>query len=193
MPKFLPLLYHMNTKIKNEILGILTAITASLIPALIFNKWIEAVVFVVCHTLVRPQFPRQYHHIIPAMCRLITALVFFFGISFVLPLSWSLASAIPINYFISWVGFEKASADYYQRKCEELQSQLHDTKGELIHRCRLAELSKRDTEIAVKYYYEKMTPKDIWLWLCDSKIYDDVEWTTVYQILWRIGNKIKNI
>ena len=181
----------MNTKIKNEILGILTAIAASIIPALIFNKWIEAAVFLVCHTLIRPQFPRQYHHVVPAMCRLITALVFFFGITFVLPLSWSLASAIPINYFISWIGFEKATLQYYQRKCEELQEvYVGNDKGELIQKCHIADLSRRDTEIAVKYYHEKWTPKEIWLWLCESKIYEDVEWNSVYQTLWRIGRKL---
>lgn len=181
----------MTTKIKNEILGILTAIAASIIPALIFNKWIEAAVFVVCHTLIRPQFPRQYHHVVPAMCRLITALVFFFGISFVLPLSWSLASAIPINYLISWVGFEKAQLDYYKRKCAEYQEKFKgNDKGDLIMRCRNAGLSYRDTEIAVKYYFDKWSPKEIWLWICESKTFEDIEWQTLYQTLWRISKKL---
>jgi len=181
----------MTTKTKNEILAILTVITATTIPALIFNKWIEAVVFVICHTLVRPQFPRQYHHIVPATCRLITALVFFFGISFILPLSWSLASAIPINYLISWVGFEKAQRQYYERKCAEFQEEYRgNDKGALIAQCRMAGLSYRDTEIAVKYYYDKWTPKEIWLWICDSKVYEDVEWDTIYHTLWRIGKKL---
>lgn len=183
----------MNTKTKNEILSVLTVIVASSIPALIFNKWIEAAVFIMCHTLVRPQFPRQYHHVIPAMCRLITALVLFFGVSFVLPFGLSLFSAVPINYIISWIGFEKAQLDYYTRKCAELQERFCNEKEELLRKCRLANLSKRDTEIAVMYYYDKMTPKEIWLWLCESKEYDEVEWDTVYQLLWRIGKKIKNI
>ena len=96
---------------KNTILLFLVVIIASLIPALIFGKWIEAIIFILCHTLIRPQFLKQYHHIIPAMCRTISAVVVFFGISFILPLEWSLFSAIPINYFISWVGCVKRERD----------------------------------------------------------------------------------
>ena len=183
----------MNTKRKNALLSVLTVIIATAIPALIFSKWIEAVVFILCHNSIRPQFPRQYHHVVPAMCRLITSLVIFFGISFVLPFELSLFSAIPINYLISWIGFEKAKLDYYTRKCKELQELYCNEKEELLRNCRLANLSKRDTEIAIMYYYDKMTPKEIWLWLCESKEYDDVEWDTVYQTLWRIGKKIKNV
>ena len=86
----------MKTKNKNTILAIIVSIVASVIPALIFGKWLEAIIFLVCHTLIRPQYPKQYHHIIPACCRIITASTFFFGVCFILPLELSLLSAIPI-------------------------------------------------------------------------------------------------
>ena len=183
----------MTTKTKNTILLIVVAIIATLIPALIFGKWLEAIIFILAHTLIRPQYPRQYHHIVPAVCRIISACVLFFGVSFILPLELSLLSAVPINYFISWVGKVKADADYYEMACNMLRERVADTREVLLINCRKASLSERDTKIALMYYYEKQTPKDIWLWLCQQKTYEQVEWNTVYQILWRIGKKLDKV
>lgn len=190
----------MKTKTKNLILILLVAIIASLIPALLFGKWLEAIIFLIAHTLIRPQFPRQYHNIIPAICRTISAYVLFFGISFTLPLELSLFSAIPINYLISWVGFTKAEADYYEVQCRiekdkvnTLLLKLEDPKDKLLRQCAKAKLSARDTEIAVKYYIERMTAKDIWLWLCTQKFYEPIEWDSVHQVLWRIGKKLNSV
>ena len=181
----------MKSKTKNLILAIVVSIVAIFIPSLLFNKWIEGIVFFFCHWFIREQFPKQYHHIIPAMCRLITSVVFFFGVSFVLPMGLSLFSAIPINYFIGWVGYTKKQADYYEVQCERLREEYCNEKAELIAKCRKACLGERDTEIAIMYYYEHKTPKEIWLWLCQHKVYEPIEWDSVYILLNRIGKKIK--
>lgn len=184
-------LKKMKTKTKNLILAIITSIVAIFIPSLIFNKWVEGVAFFFCHWLIREQFPKQYHHIIPAMCRLITSIVFFFGVSFVLPLGLSLFSAIPINYFIGWIGYTKKQADYYECQYERLKEKYCNEKEDLLVKCRNARLSERDTEIAIKYFYEKKTPKEIWFWLCQHKVYEPIEWDSVYTIINRIGKKIE--
>lgn len=181
----------MNNKVKNKILAIITSIVAIFLPTWIFNKWIEGVVFFFCHWFIREQFPKQYHHILPSMCRLITSVVFFFGVSFVLPFGLSLFSAIPINYFIGWVGYTKKQADYFEIQYERLKDQYCNEKEELLAKCRNGRLSQRDTEIAVMYFYEHKTPKEIWLWLCQHKVYEPIEWDSVYTILNRIGKKIK--
>lgn len=121
----------MKTKTKNLILVTIVSTLSCLVPALIFHKWLEALIFFVCHWLIREQFPKQYHHIVPAICRTITACVMFFGISFMLPLELSLFSAIPICYFISWVGFVKKSADEFEVKCDELETRIEQIIIEL--------------------------------------------------------------
>lgn len=190
----------MTTKTKNTILIFAVVVTVSCLTALVFAKWEEAVIFIACHTLIRPQFDRQYHHIKPELCRVISAMVIFFGISFILPLSYSLFSAIPINYFIGWVGQVKASSDYYEQKTEKLHEklmlatiELSDPRGKLLRLCAKAKLSARDTRIAEMYYIERKTPKDIWLWISQQKEYEYIEWDTVYQTIWRIGKKLKNV
>jgi hypothetical protein len=45
-------------------------------------------------------------------------------------------------------------------------------------------------KIAIKCFIEKLTPKEIWLWLCDSKEYETIEWDSVYKLIVRIGNKL---
>lgn len=151
----------MRRKIKNTILAIAVSVVAIFLPAWLLNKWVEGVVFFFCHWFIREQFPKQYHHIVPAMCRLITSATFFFGVSFILPFTLSLISAIPINYFIGWVGFTKKQADSYQVKYENLKAKLEKrkefnvdtgTREELIARCAELNFTAEDTALAVKLF-----------------------------------------
>ena len=178
-------------KFKNTILAIVVSIVAIFVPSLIFDKWIEGVVFFFAHWFIREQFPKQYHSPTHALCRLLTSVVFFCGVSFVLPLGLSLFSTIPINYFIGWIGYTKKQAVEYEMQLERLKEKYCNEKENLLVKCRQAKLSERDTEIALKYFYEKQTPKEIWLWLCNHKVYEPIEWDSVKQLVWRIGNKIK--
>lgn len=154
----------MKTKNKNLILAIIVSVVAIFVPSFLLNKWIEGAIFFFCHWIIREQFKKQYHHIIPAMCRLITATVLFFGITFVLPTSLSLLSAIPINYFIGWVGYTKKQADFYEIKYINLKEKLEQnkdfnvntcTKEQLITRCQELHLSKEQTELAIKFFIDK--------------------------------------
>lgn len=151
-------------KIKNIILAIITSIVAIFIPSFLLDKYIEGVVFFFCHWLIREQFPLQYHCTSHAMCRLLTSVIFFFGVSFVFPLSLSLLSAIPICYFISWVGFTKKQADIYEVKYNQLKKQLENnkkfstdtcTEEELIERCKELHLSEENTNLAIEFFIKK--------------------------------------
>ena len=165
----------MRRKTKNMILAVAVSVAAIFIPAFIFSKWIEGVVFFFCHWLIREQYREQYHHIIPATCRLITGTTFFFGVSFILPLAISLISAIPINYFMGWVGFTKKQADNYQLKYERLKSELEKskefdvnncTREELINRCIDLKFSAEDIDLAVKLFMREKKQVEIAKELC---------------------------
>jgi hypothetical protein len=154
----------MKRKTKNMILAIAVSVVAIFIPSWIFNKWFEGFVFFVCHWLIREQYPKQYHHIIPSMCRLITSVTFFFGVSFILPFSLSLFSAVPINYFIGWIGFTKKQADTFEFKYEKLKAQLERkshfntencTLEQLLARCKEIDLSEENTQIAIELFVNK--------------------------------------
>lgn len=155
---------------KNIIMAIVVSIIAIFVPAFLFNKWIEAIAFFICHWLIRNQFPKQYHHIVPAMCRLITSAVFFFGVSFILPLPLSLVSAIPINYFVGWVGFTKKQADYFELKYLRLKEKLESekefntdncTEEQLIKRCRELNFSQANIDLAIEFFIKKTPRKEL--------------------------------
>lgn len=162
-------------KLKNTILAIIVSVVAIFVPSLIFNKWIEGVVFFFAHWFIREQFPKQYHCTSHAMCRLITSIVFFFGVSFCLPLALSLFSAIPICYFISWVGFTKKQADYYETKYLRLKRELEKkktfstdtcTETELIERCKELRFSEENTNLAIEFFIRKTKQSKIADRLC---------------------------
>lgn len=181
-------------KIKNSVLAVVVSITAIFIPSLIFNKWIEGVVFFICHWLIREQFPKQYHRSTHAMCRLITSIIFFFGVSFCLPLELSLFSAVPICYFISWVGFTKKQADYYELKYYRLKAEIEkksefntDTCNEeqLIARCKELGFRQDKIELAVEFFI-KRTKQSV---LADKLCVDE---KSIQQSKRRIKQKLNN-
>ena len=165
----------MRSKTKNLILAIAVSVVAIFIPSWLTGKWFEGVVFFICHWLIREQFPQQYHHIIPSVCRVITSVTFFFGVSFILPFTLSLISAIPINYLIGWIGFTKKECDTYQSKYEKLKSKLeenknfsveHCTEDELIIRCRQLSLSEENTKLAIEFFIKKTKHSELAEYLC---------------------------
>lgn len=165
----------MKAKNKNLILVIIASIIAIFIPAILLDKIFEGIIFFFCHWLIREQFPKQYHHIVPSICRLITSATFFFGVSFVLPFTLSLLSAIPINYFIGWVGYTKKQADYYEVKYNRLKEKLEQkkefntetcTESELIDRCKELRLSEENTQLAIEFFIKKTKQSEIAESLC---------------------------
>lgn len=121
----------MKTTTRNKIYVFAVLFISAIIPAIILNRWFEAFIFVLCHWFIRIQFPKEYHHVVPEMCRIITACVTFFGICLILPIQYSLFSAIPINYLIAWVGFIKKTSDEFEVKCEELEIEIEQIIIEL--------------------------------------------------------------
>ena len=111
MKKLLKKVFSIETQLKIEKFFVeelwqLCLITAFIfICAWVFNKYAEAIMFCVSHTIIRAIFKKQYHCGKTAICLFLTFTIAFFGIMYTLPVEVSLLSAIPICWFISWVGF----------------------------------------------------------------------------------------
>ena len=170
------------------------------IISLIFDKWLEALCFLVSFFALRYKFPTTYHAKKIVNCMLITNGTFALSIvlcpSIYMYVFGGLLFAF-LDCFLLW--YVQSREEFKQDKeCAErsvvvLTERLKEYENpheELLRKCRLAKLSKRDTEIAIKYYNEHQTPKEIWLWICESKEYETIEWDSVHQLLWRIGRKI---
>ena len=166
----------------------------------IFDKWLEALCFLVAFFSLRYKFPTTFHAKKILHCMLITNATFALSVVFCPSIYMYLFGGLLFAYldcFLLWyvqsreeLKQDKKCAEWFVRELTFQLKQYHNPHEELLAKCRSAKLSKRDTEIAVKYYYENQTPKEIWLWLCDHKEYESIEWDCVYVLLWRIGNKL---
>lgn len=122
---------------KQQIWQLLLVIVFIFLCGWIFAKTIVAIIFAIAHTIIRFKFEKQYHSGSIAICLMITLTVAFFGITYCLPLTASMLSAIPICYFISWVGYISQDRLDCYKTIKKLQSktiwQMNET--ELVDYC----------------------------------------------------------
>lgn len=64
-------------------------------------------------------------------------------------------------------------------------------KDEFIKKCKKAGLNELKTEIACKFFFEKKTPQQVWLWLIDNDI-KDYEWDYVRNLKCRLKKKLQD-
>lgn len=169
--------------------------------SLIFGKWFEAVSFLVAFFSLRYKFETTYHSKSIVICMTCTISMFTLSIIVCPPIYMYVLASIGFAYLDCWLLWfiqdrleKKQELEVLSTINNELELKLarcgRNELEELEDRCRKANLCKRDTEIAIMYYYNKHTPKEIWLYLCEHKEYESIEWNSVHQLLWRIGKKI---
>lgn len=129
--------------------------------AWLFNKYVEAIMFCISHTVIRFSFDKQYHCTSIAMCLLLTLTITFFGIMAVLPTSISLLSSIPLAFIISYVGYiaqdridRQHEIAYLQDYANNLEARLANkdiytmSEEELYEHCRSRGLPDDECKIA---------------------------------------------
>ena len=65
-------------------------------------------------------------------------------------------------------------------------------KDEFIKKCKKAGLNELKTEISCKFFLEKKTPQQVWLWLIENNI-KDYEWDYVRNLKCRLKKKLHDI
>lgn len=168
--------------------------------ASIFAKWVEALLFLVAFFALRYKYPTTFHAKSIVYCMVLTNLTFALSILFCPYLNSYFFGALVFAYidtFILWYVQSKEDLrkqkEYIESVAEDLKAKLtqyENPTSEMLDKCRKAKLSKRDTEIAIRYFVENNTPKEIWTWLCNNKEYDNIEWDSIYRLLVRISVKL---
>ena len=122
---------------KEQIWQLLLVIAFIFLCGWLFDKIIVSVIFSIAHTFIRFKFEKQYHSKSISICMFITLTVAFFGISYCLPLNSSMLSAVPICYFISWVGYITQDRIDCYKTIKKLQSKTiwQMTENELVDYC----------------------------------------------------------
>lgn len=154
MKKFLKKIFSIETQLKierffTEILWQMLIVFAFIfICAWIFDKYIEAVLFCISHTVIRMIFEKQYHCGKTYLCLFLTLTIAFFGIMYTFPLALSLLSAIPICWFISWIGY--VAQDRLDLKVKKERTLFQLPKDELLSLMNNSTLSLEEKD-AIQY------------------------------------------
>lgn len=122
--------------------------------AWLFDKWWQAGMFAISHTIIRPRFDRQYHCGTTCQCLIVTLSILLLATYFILPLELSLLSTLPITYFVCWVGYLaqcKVDADKYLKKSVEQM-----TDDEFADFCKSRHLSEEYIAYAKLILREKL-------------------------------------
>lgn len=142
----------------------------------ILDKVIETAFILIGYFMTRFVVPKIKHFNTTQKCISITTATFVFSIAiFCIPKNTSLVWSILVGCTIPLIMY--AESLLFDVKITD--------KEKLINLCKLHNYNELKTEMAIKFFIEKETPKDVWLWLCETK-QNPVEWDTMRKIKYRM-------
>lgn len=127
--------------------------TVIVFSAWLFDKPIEAVMFVVAHCVIRGCCDKQYHCESTTCCMLLSGAIIFFGIMAILPTEVSLLCSIPISILIAYVG---------SLAVKEKPNIYAMDKAELYAHCRSRGLDDVECKIAYYIIIERLKGKELY-------------------------------
>lgn len=163
----------------------------------------DCLVFYLPFWYIRINFASTYHSDSWKHCKMWTRIMLCVGVTilWVLPVRYSLFNGLLVAFacclVLYLVSLEVAEKKRIAKENAELHSQITELldkeispKDKLLKLCEEKNISERDTKIAVMYYIDRCTPKQIWQYLCANKM--DITWDSVYKLLNRLNKKLNN-
>ena len=163
----------------------------------------DCLVFYLPFWYIRINFASTYHSDSWKHCKMWTRIMLCLGafILWVLPVRYSLFNGLLVAFacclVLYLVSLEVAEKKRIAKENVELHSRITELldkevspKDKLLKLCEEKNISERDTKIAVMYYIDRCTPKQIWQYLCANKM--DITWDSVYKLLNRLNKKLNN-
>ena len=169
------------------------------IVATIFNKYFEAVCFLTAFFSLRYKFETTYHSPNIVLCMTFTITMFTLSIIICPPIYMYLLVSVLFAYldcFMLWfvqshldlIAFNRFLSIEAKQVRQQLDKLQQDRKIVLADLCAQENINARNTQIAIMYYVERQTPKQIWKWLCENN--ENMELDSVYKLLNRLNKKI---
>lgn len=161
--------------IKYSLWRYLLVVASTALCCYLTGKWIEGIAFCCAHIVLRYKFRFQYHS--KSHCLALTNFIIWACIPLSLPLAYSLLYSIPLAFFVCWIGNEEQEkiwlALQYRKlknKVSELEKELSEAKAEedkvfnienctreeMLERCKEIGLNAENTELAVKFFVDKI-------------------------------------
>ena len=161
------------------------------IVATIFDKYIEAVCFLTAFFSLRYKFPTTYHSDSIVICMACT--ISMFGLSIIIcpPIYMYLLFSILFAYldcFILW--FIKDRQDLLEFKKYNESFKLETaTEEQIITRCKMLNYKADKIDLAIKFFVDKLSNKQIYEYLCNNKMY--VDYDTIAKYRYRMSKDLK--
>ena len=161
-----------------------------LLCAWVSNRWVEGVFFVVTHICIRREFEKQFHFYNTGYCLALTLTIIWLCIPITLPTTISLLSSIPVAFivcFFGWIAQDRIDkSKMFPVKQFDIK---HLTKEQVLYICDELEYKKDKQDLAIMFFVEKLSNKEIWNILCTTN--RNVEWDTVTKYKYRITKDFK--
>ena len=161
------------------------------ICAVIFNKYFEALCYLIAFFSLRYTFPKTYHSDNIVICMSITISMFCLSVAFCPPIySYILISIVLAYIECGLLWFIKDRQDLYEFKATYTDFKLEiATEQQIINRCKLLHLKKDKIDLAVKFFVYNWSNRQVFDWMCENKLY--VEYDTVIKYRYRLAKKLR--
>ena len=145
----------------------------------LFDRLLETIFMVGGFMSTRFCVPKIYHFNTTQKCISVSTMTFLFGLAILcipdnVSFVWNIAVgvAIPIIMYIESLLFEPKTE-----------------KDNLIELCKKHNYTELKTELAIKFFVDKMATKDVWTWLCENYPYT-MEYDSLKQARWRMKKQL---
>lgn len=157
------------------VVGYLVILLALFSVSWIFNKVINAVIILMSYGGTRWVFPLTYHAKTDKGCIMFTIACFSIAIIIALPINLSIVASVIVGMAISTFLF------FLQYFLDLKASTKVTDKEAFIEKCKSIGYNDLKTEMAIKFFIDNEKPKDVWLWLLETKK-SDIEWDSVRRL-----------
>ena len=152
----------------------------TLLFAWLLDKLIEGIFIIVGYFSTRFSVPKIKHFDTTQKCISATTMTFLFAVAILcipkqISLVWSMCvgTVIPLIMYAESLLFDIKLSD----------------KEQLIKLCKEHNYNSLKTEMAVKFFIDKETPKSVWQWLCNIQE-NPPEWDSVKKAKWRMKKEL---
>lgn len=145
----------------------------------LFDRLLETIFMMIGYMATRFCVPKIYHFNTTQKCISVSTMTFLFGLAILcvpqnISFTWNVAVgvAIPIIMYIESLLFEPKT-----------------DKDKLIELCKKYNYTELKTELAIKFFVDKMATKDVWTWLCENYPHA-MEYDSLKQARWRMKKQL---
>lgn len=161
--------------------------------ALLYGKYIECVILLVAFISLRYCFPTTYHSKNFWMCLLWSIMIFVVALPNVLPIGYSLLYGVIVGCIVDFILYKiQEFIDLKEFYTEHTSFTLETaTEEQIVKLCKVLHYKKTKIDLAVKFFVEKLSNKQVLEWMCDNHL--NVEYDTVRQYRYRILNDLTKL